>query len=223
VAHQLALNGQPVLGGWMSMPRVGVWTAELRLPDAVTLAPGAAVTLTPEAGAALKGTALGAGVFADVTRVRVVGGSGGLQKCPAPLTYRDLSLGALLTDTLGPVGERLAPSSDAAVTGTTVKVYSRIRQPAAATLSFWAGELGFAWRVLPDGTVWVGADTYPAAPKAFAFVTMGREPDAHADVIAPESIEYLAGLSIAGRKVSHVTYQVGASLRAEVLYEWTSP
>lgn len=221
MASQLSLNGAPVLGGWLSLPRVGLWTAELTLPDAVALAAGDVATLTPEAGTTLTGAVASAGVYADTTRVRVVGGAGGLARKPPPQTYRDLTVGEMLAHTLGLVGERLAASTDASVSGAPIDAYSRLLQSASSTVAFWADALGVAWRALPDGSIWLGADAFLPAPKSFPFLVVGTEPETNADVLAPDAIEPLAGLSLTGRPVAHVTYQVGAALRAEVLYEWT--
>lgn len=220
MAHQFALNGSPILDGRLWLPRSGAWTAELTLPDKTSLAPGQAVTLTPEAGVALAGTLVGAGSFEDATRVRVVGGGGGLGKRQPPKTFRDLALGSVLSDTLGPAGERLAASSASAVTSYRVRAYVRREQPASATLHYWAADRGATWRVLPDGSVWLGADTFaPAA--AFDYALLSSRPDASADTIATESLVFLPGTTFGGKKVSAVVYTLGAAVRAEVLYEWS--
>lgn len=216
---QFSVNGQSVIDGRLWLPRVGRWTADLILPDASPLAAGQAVTLTPEAGTPLVGTVLAAGVFEGVTSLSVVGGGGGLGKSPAVKTLRDLPLSSVLSDTLAAVGERLSDASDAGLLAYRVRSYVRRAQTAAATLHYWAGDRGAVWRALPDGSVWFGVDAFAPAPR-FDFALMGSSPSASLEVVATEALYYLPGSTFNGRKVSAVTYQLGASVRAEVLYEW---
>lgn len=211
---QFKLAGATVLRGTVTMPRAGAWVADLVLDGEV--APTGAQTLTPEAGTPLAGTVRTSAPYAGSTYVRLVGGADGLWKSPPAKAFRQVPLSTVLRDTLGAVGEALAGSSDAGVVGRQVAAYARVEAPAAHALAFWAGEAGVSWRVLADGSVWLGSDVYGAV--SLDEQVVGDAPERRARTLATERLELLPGTTVSGRKVDSAIYTIGQAVRVEVLY-----
>ncbi len=212
---QFTLAGRRVLSGQLVRPSIGVWHADLAVdgPDALS----GAQTLATEAGTTLKGTVARAETEDGVLRVRLVGGAGALGREPPAKGFRTVALRTLLADTLSAVGEALSASSDAAAMGSTVSVYARPARPAAATVADWAARKGLAWRLLADGTVWLGS----AAKTAFKGEArvLRRDGDRRSLVVALEDFALGPENSLEGFALGTVIYAIRPdSLRAECLY-----
>jgi len=157
------LNGQPVIRADHKQPYAGAWTAEIEL-DADSRPLGAALLVL--LGRTWQGT-----VIADLSdsalalsgdsggwfRCRIVGGAGGLQK---PVTPTEWSQGALvqtvLTYILGAGGEVQAATISTDLLGKVLPQWSISTSTVGEALSAFAETLGIIWRVLDDGTIWLG-------------------------------------------------------------------
>lgn len=157
----LTLNGDSVFGGVIERPLSGVWFAELDV-DASSVPSGRATIELPD------GKLLGTIAHADEQHgrmfARVVGGAGGLTKVAAPQDYHGGTLRLLVGELLAAVGERLSNLSDDAVLGTKVARWARRKLRASMLLDELVARAGGAvWRVLSDGTVWVGTPSFPTS------------------------------------------------------------
>lgn len=168
----ITLNGVTVLSGTIWLPAVGVTSADLVLdnPDGTGFDSGTDVTLTTADGSfSLTGTIAPNrnGTLLDASHVRVLGGAGGMAQMVTPRYYAQP--GALVSDVvnaiLNDVGESLSSTSDAGFLGTTLPAWLVIQASASASLQRLIDVVspGFRWRVLADGTVWVGAESWPSA------------------------------------------------------------
>ncbi len=140
------------------LPRVGVWTADLVVDDADGLAGRVAVTV--DGGLALSGTVLRSGVGAEVTSARLVGGAGGLRRTIASVPHRNALLSDVLAAALADAGETAA--TDLGDLSAAFAHWIRRASPAAQVVADVARAGGLVWRVRADGTVWVGAESWPA-------------------------------------------------------------
>jgi hypothetical protein len=149
------------------LPRVGVWTADLAVDDGEPLA--GRVSVAVEGLLTLSGTVLRGGVGAEVWTGRLVGGVGGLRRELDALPHRSVTLADVFAQALSDAGETAAPSlGDLSA---TYAHWIRRAAPAAHAVGDVARALGYAWRVLPDGSVWIGAESWPAyAPADVEFV-----------------------------------------------------
>lgn len=164
-------NPQRVISGTISLPRIGVWHLEVKVDSDVDIAEDVPAVVSVNGGELdLVGTVTRAIEYQGVTQVRVVGGDAtidaatglrGLQRLGTPAFYQggaDASsiLGDLLADSgnelSGTVGRSIAGVPDAAA-------WTTIRAPIGRQTAELMG--GVPWRVLPDGTVWAGAETWP--------------------------------------------------------------
>lgn len=152
---EVELDGAVCVSARVLMPRVGAWTADVVVDDPAPRA--GRVTLAID-GVAFVGAVVRGDVRNGRWRGRLVGGAGGLRGTVAAVAHRGATLGLVLADVLRATGEALAPSS-ADLTATVAR-WSRIEGTGARTVADVAAAAGCAWRVLPDGSVWVGRETW---------------------------------------------------------------
>lgn len=199
-----AVNGAPVVSCAVSLPLVGAWVAEVRL-DTREPVEGAA-TLRLGDTLELHGTVVSGGVHAGAAYARLVGGNGRLAAELPSRYYRDVPARIPISDALTEAGEVFASSSDATILDAWLPLWTRTAgrtSDAIAQLIKAAG--GGAWRVLPDGSVWVGQDTWPSAPR-FDFVEIEEFPAERRVEIATEEPKLLPGMTFLNRRVSHVRH-----------------
>lgn len=212
----LQLGDAPVMSGMLSRPLRGAWTADLEV-DA-DAAPSGRVTLSG-AGVSLVGTVVQSQSWNDRQRCRVVGGAGGMTKTLGATFYRSVTLRSIVTAILASAGEALSPSSSTSVLSRSVPVWVRLRGPAASlldqVLAAWAPTA--IWRVLPDGTVWIGEPAWTTATTAT--VTQDNRGDEEVAELAGEDLTLDAGTTTQGRKVGLVRYFIAPdSVRGEVFW-----
>lgn len=205
-----------MLSGQVVRPGVGAWHADLAVEGSDPIA--GAQTLSAEAGSALKGTVVRAEPEDGLLRVRLVGGAASLGKEAPARSFRGVALRTVIADTLSAVGESLSASSDASALGATVEAYQRPRRPASATVREWAARKGLAWRVLPDGTVWLGAAT--RADFVGEARVLRRDGERRSLLVALEDFSVGPEHTLDGLAVGCVVYAIRPdAMRAEVLYE----
>lgn len=212
---QLSLGGLDVVRAELVVPRVGVWTADLTLESDAALT--AKTLLVAESGMTWTGTIVTQGVYDGRRHVRFVGGSAGLPTVCKPKNFRQVSLRTLLVDTLGNVGETLAPSSLSTALSTQVATYARLATSAASVVAYWASKTGVLWRVLPDGAVWLGTTQAAKAPDDI--VVLGERPHRRTMVVSTETFALLPGHVIDGKTVDSLVYRLDdEAARATVFY-----
>ena len=218
----LELNGIPVVSGRIYLPRIGLWTADLELEDAE--APTGPVTLASDDGAfSLSGFVRRGGSFAEIARVHVVAGAGGLdQEAPAAY-YRGVTVRTPLQALLSAVGESLAGSANATALGQYLERWTREKGPAGLSLARLAEAAGVDWRALDDGTIWLGTDAYPdASVEEEDYELLEDTPEQFRAIISTEGIpsKLRPGTTFLGRKVEFVEYNVrSASIAAHAWFQ----
>ena len=163
------VNDLPVGKAHITRPRIGPWIADLAIPSDSAAAFEGGVTITlPDAGLSFRGTAHRVGVHHGIVYLRAVGGAGGLDTVLAPKSYRNVSSRIVLQDIASAAGETLSGSCDPAALDAALAFWTRPRQTARRALFSLLTALGGpAWRILPDGTLWVGAETWSASDAPF--------------------------------------------------------
>lgn len=149
----ITLAGTPITSLDLTDGLDAAWIADVEL--ATDTAPRGAVTLS-DGTRQLQGTVLRAGELAGLVRARIVGGRGGLRQVVPPTSHRQARVREVLRSLLTSAGEALSPSSDAALLERLLPHWTRARGTSAAALSILAEHLGASWRVIDDGSVWVG-------------------------------------------------------------------
>lgn len=159
----VTLNGAAVLEGAMRLPRVGRWWADLVVdtPHASDVTGPCALSLF---GVSFQGASFRLLTYRLVTTVRLVGGMNGLGQSLAPKAYQNVPLQLPLRELLSACGENLSPATDSNVRGALLPFWSRERGPAGQALQALLGAVpGNSWRFLPDGSLWIGPETWPAS------------------------------------------------------------
>jgi hypothetical protein len=211
------LNGFTVVRGTLAMPRIGVWSARLTL-DADDLPRGPATLAIGDPPVTLTATVVRPALQGAAAEVLLVGGAGGFSKIIPPKDYQDVPLRVVLADLLSEAGERLSPSSDPNLGSLHLPRWTRMGGPARDAIVQLAETLGVSWRVLPDGTTYVGRETYPTSPSKGEVLERVSEEDLM--IVATESVDILPGETFEGRRVSYVEYAISpASIRSTLWLE----
>ncbi len=205
-------NGVTVLGGSILMPLVGVWTADLVVDGADSLAAGDSVTLEAD-GFELKGTIAPerAGEFLDATHVRVLGGAGGLAKTAQPRSYAQP--GAYVRDVLNGLaqdsGESLAATADATFLATNLVAWAVMAVPVSQALNALLQVVAptLSWRILPDGKLWIGSESWTSSSVEFEIIE--QDPTHGQFELGVESPSIVPGVELADvGKVSRVEHTI---------------
>lgn len=147
------------------MPLLGPWTAQLELDSAVP--PTGNQTIDWD-GVTFSSTVVRSGTDeGNKSQALLVGGKGGLSKTLSTPKYyaSGPTLGTIVADILTEAGETLSGTADSSVLGHVVARWERAVGAAGNCLTTVLEQAGATWRVLADGTVWVGKDTFPAAAR----------------------------------------------------------
>lgn len=214
-----SLNGQAVLSARVSLPRVGAWVADVETEPGA--APSGRVTL--QLGAlTLAGSVVRTGEFGARQHTRLVGGAGGLARVLDAKSYLDVPASVVLGDLLAEAGERLAPGADAAFASRRLAHWARARGATSVGLSMLAASLDAVWRVLADGTVWIGNESWPEASASHELL---REwpACARAELWLEDLSSLAPGMSFLGRRVHSVEHVVEPDrIRTHVAWELSS-
>jgi hypothetical protein len=207
-------NLRYVTAGKAHLPRTGNWVADVRVVGEEALP----ATLVLQLGEVEMPCAVSMDELVNGARdVRVVGGAGGIGETCRPRHYHRPLLRHVLADLLRDCGERLSPQSDQAVLGLPLEGWDTLAVPNGAMLGALcslAGE-GINWRVLFDGSVWVGAETWPASPADARSIEMNG---VHAaSVVGTDVPSIWPGTTLAGRQIDHVVHDFDTD-RSTIFY-----
>ena len=154
------LGGDPVVDLQLFLPRVGVWHADVTVDGQAELTGKQTLTLD---GVNLVGTVRRGGISSDVGAYRVVGGGGGFLKLATPKGYNGVPASIVVQDLLTGAGEQLSSTVEPSLLNTLLPSWVTVRRTTAAALADLLVALGddVTWRMLPDGTVWFGRESWP--------------------------------------------------------------
>jgi hypothetical protein len=201
----LRVNGLPALEAAITIPRLGVPSFDLSLAGEGP----ASGPIEVELGELVwKGTVRRSGMARGITTLRAVGGAGGLTRVLEPRSYQGAPVRIPLTDIARDAGETLSAACDPAPLGIVLPKWSRFQQSASFALAALLSQAGSpAWRVLADGAIWVGAETWPETKLEDATI-VGESPHRGSlDLFAPTPAVF-PGETFEGRRVSVVEHRV---------------
>ncbi len=211
--------GLPVVAGKLCLPRAGNWHGDFAL-DAASAPTGKVQVALAEGELVFEGTVLRGGAPYQTALVRVVGGAGGLTQDAAAKFYQGVTLQNVLEDVLGDADEVLSGTVSADVLATQLPAWATIQQPTGEVLSSLALVPGVPWRMLPDGSIWLGAESWPAAAGQAGWQLLQDAPELGRQILAADVPNLLPGQTFGGRQVSYVEHRIEAGkLRAHVYYE----
>lgn len=221
-----------ILDGDLVLPRLGVWTARAEIDADAAIAPGtdATIALARDDGGAparFVGRVVESSVWQGRAHVVIAGGRAGLAGRLAaelpPRSYvaapQPVPVVEIVRDICTEAGETLAPAAEAALATLVVPRWFRAAGTGAAALRELAAVVP-AWRVLGDGTVWAGAETWPAAAAAATRGLYQTRDDGLTLTldVAPEAAELVPGTVVLERPIVEVRYTFGGAFRAVLTY-----
>lgn len=214
-------NGKPVIATELSVPRVGAWHARLTVDDQTTLA--GAVTLAVAGGPTFRGTVVRGRTYIDRARVRVVAGAGGLGRPATPRHYTDTKARVVLADLLRDAGETLSGTAAASALDVPLAAWTTARLTVGALIQRLATTIGATWRMLPEGTLWIGSEAWPdSGLEATDYQVENEIPEDDFALVSMDAPRILPGTLLGGRRVSYVTYDIGSAIRLPVWFESTA-
>lgn len=204
------------LTGELRMTRMGPWQADVVTDDEVAI--GGKISVKIDA-LAFVGTVVPdkSGLDGSRARCRVVGGNGGLAKEISGKSYTasvGVKVGAVLRDILHDCGEDLSDLAD----GPTLERHLTRWHVAGGTahdaLKDLAESVQCSYRVLRDGKVWLGPETWPEVKPDHQLLEENHS--AGSFTLAPETPDMVPGVVYQGRRIEHVVHTFGEDLRTIV-------
>lgn len=212
-------NGAPIESMRLVLPPRGVWTAELAVDAEAPPAAGDEVVIELE-GARFTGTATLPGVDGNgKVTVAVSGGAAKLTTILPPKNFGPTTVETVLRELLATAGEHGAATISTATRTRPLSRWGRTRQSGKSALNALADEIGATWRVLDDGTVWIGTDTGEDAGLEERADYDVVEERAEKDVLdlALETLALRPGQTFRGGPVARVEYRLtGVRLTATI-------
>lgn len=210
------LGGIPVIEARVSLPRVGAWTAQLRVD---TTERPVGQTRLQIGNVAFLGAVAASIVHEAASHVRLVGGAGGLAQDLPAKGYIASPVSVPLRDIARETGETLAPNSDSNVLNFQLQSWSRVAGAAGNALAVLLEQVDRSvWRFLPSGELWVGLETWPKTNVAVELT--GYEPVYDRIRFFSLTPGVLPGMTFLGRRASYVEHHISeARVSTQVWFE----
>ncbi len=210
IAAPGAARGFALVSATIAMPSLGAWTADLVIDSQETVSGKVEIRIGKDLR--LVGTVSRAEVYQGLTHAIIVAGANGLRVDVKPRHYTTPTLRKVLGDVLADVGEVLSSSSDVAVLNTQFEHWTTIAMPAGQAIRCLVERAGddISWRHRPDGTMWVGRETWPPSAVQDFSEADGASPQSDVWKVTLLSPEVLPGTTLGDRRVDHVEYRITA-------------
>lgn len=200
-------NGKDCITARIDMPLNGAWTAELAVDSANAISGKVEIVVADKVsfvGFVRRGApALDVGIY------RVVAGGGGLNKDASAKSYRQTPLNIPLNDLIAISEDSMDETADQNVLSATLKNWVVPVQQVGAAINKLVKSQGdsVTWRILQNGNLWVGTDSWPAASVQYELLfedkRMGMK---MLDVDLPTIVP---GVTLNDEKITYVQYQYG--------------
>src|SRR5690606_20459620 len=214
----MTCNGMRVATCTLVLPRVGVWHADLTVDiDDDAEVPSGEVTLETE-HRTWRATVRRGSEDRGGAKLRVVGGKGGMGNIVPPKSYRAAIARLPIADALSAAGEALADSADRGTLHRMLPFWTSPSATAGEIVARVCADLGVAWRMLDDGTVWVGPETWPAWETPADAMVTARWPDDGAVEVADETLSASPGMTFEGQRIGRVEHRISADGARTILF-----
>ncbi len=160
------VGGLNVLHGELNMPRTGVWHVDCEL-DSTGASPTPLTGLQTVTWGSLAGkaTILRCDVYRNTTYARLAGGSGNLSTAVQPKGYFSVPFSTPLTDVLTQAGYSINAQTSQTVLGFPLNAWGTTAGSCGLNLANLLRKVPpvqyQTWRIMLDGTFWMGTDSFP--------------------------------------------------------------
>jgi hypothetical protein len=203
----VTLNTEPVLELDLHLPLNGAWSAEVQVGSDTELKAGDTVTLALP-GLELVGRVVRAGIQAERLRARLTGGDVDWSAAQPGKNYKATSADQVLED--------LEVEPDRPL-GADLPFWTRAPGTTGSAVQAIATHLGFNWRVNPDGTVRMRAES-PETVDPKDVLETNRDPARGLVEAALESAVILPGVLVGDDSTGDVLYRIGEDQDFRVRY-----
>jgi hypothetical protein len=214
------INSQPVLDVRLCLPLRGRWHASISaIPDGDAPTGRIDLVLANDTIEQIRvsGTPVQSDVLLDTGVITLVGAAGLASKC-TPRAYREAIVRSVLDDLMRDADESLSTAIDANLLTRQLPRWSNIGLTVGEALDLLAEQLEVNWRVLVDGTVWLGVESWPEVSPA-ADVSQ-YDPIRNATQFSSDDFIVLPGQKFGGRNISYVEVDfIKGVMRERVFYE----
>jgi hypothetical protein len=211
----ITINGFGVRDGNLCMPLYGAWHMRATVDaDQVSDVTGPC-SIVIEGGATLSGTAWRVGENDGRFDVWIVGGKGLLATALTGKFYEAAPSQTIATDIATESGETLSGTSDSATLVTLMPKWMRIAGTAGRALGLLVGKLSVSWRLLDDGSIWIGPEAWTAYTADVDVTDIQGADDKM--IVADDTFGLRPGMSFEGRNVTYVQHVIDPeSMRTEL-------
>lgn len=203
-----------VSDGTVTLPRTGIWMADLVMTDVEIPAGKVTVRL---GNVLMPATVARAELVDGAIHLRLMGGNGDLSRTAKAKHYYHPIVKHVLADLLRDSGETLSVTSDTTTLGRGLESWTTLAFPTGTMLAALTRVIGpgINWRILHDGTFWIGPEAWPDSPLEYR--SQSADGANAAEVIASDMPALWPGTKLGGRQVDTVIHDL-ASDRTTVLY-----
>jgi hypothetical protein len=211
----IAGEQKTVTGGNATLPRTGAWMANL-VVNGETIPKGSMVATL--SGVDMPCFIQRCELVQGMQHLRVIGGAGGLAKTAKAKHYRNPTVRHVLTDLARDAGEALSSTCTAAILNQPLNYWTTLALPTGAILQALADVAGggCVWRILYNGALWFGVETWPACPADVRI--MQQDAQNASQVLGTDAQGIWPGTTIAGRRVDLVVHDFGDPPRSTVWF-----
>lgn len=209
----ILFNGAPVSSVTISMPNYGVWVAQVEVASPTVVTGRCVIDV---GGMLFNGTIPRGGAWQDACSYAVTGGANTLKTVIPSRFYANVPLNIPIRDILTEISQPISTTADDLPL--FLPKWLRMQGQAATSLAALLHEAGASWRILGDGTLWFGVDTWPESTDVASI--LNRDPSGGTAELAMDAPSLRPGVTWQGERVSYVVHRMtGSSSRTEVWFE----
>lgn len=201
----------PLLWAKPCLSYIGAWHAELEASfDGAEPTPNAdgTYTLTVDGVDFIGTPVLGPRKLTGRIKVKIVGGRGKLTTPALDAQHYDYpTVLTVVRSILEDCGEKLSESVDQSLLKADMRAWERTQAGAGRCLTLLLDRFGLIWRVLRDGTIWIGKEEYPAAD-SFEYEPIDEDWTAGVIDIAPKQPLLEPLCTFLDQKIRYVVHDV---------------
>lgn len=217
MANEFTINGNPIVECRLTMPKNGAWIMNDLLVDTEdTFSIGDSIT-AKFLDTTFKGTVLDTGVFQGFQRCTVIGGTGRLPEYLESACYNSIPVGQIVRDIARKTGHQVSTTVDQDVMNANLVGWNILKMQASLALDKVLQVTNSIWRILPDGTLWVGPEKYSTL-NADNYLVIEKFPEEARWNIYNEDILLQPLTSLSGNNIQQVDYYISGKELSIFIY-----